>query len=167
MLQIVAQAPTGDPRMIPHLERCLNDRTVTVLSLPYLFGELRWHAAQALAFELEAIGKPRTIVIDDLPEMLNTDAIGALARQHLNGRLLGPPSRSKSADHLRIRSPARYRRPAHLQSRLRALPAHREHYRARKTWKVGSAFQPAQRTNRCAPHANPQRIQRLQKRESD
>ena len=90
MLQIIAQAPTGDPRMIPHLERCLEDRTVTVLSLPYLYGELRWHAAQALAFELEAIGKPRTIVIDDLPEMLNTDAIGALVRQYLPEHRWGP-----------------------------------------------------------------------------
>ncbi|MCG8419606.1 MAG: hypothetical protein MJE77_16870 [Proteobacteria bacterium] len=82
-LNSIGRKPTGDPRMIPHLERCLDDRAVTVLSLPYLFGELRWHAAEALAFELEAIGKPRTIVVDDLPEMLNTDGIAALARQHL------------------------------------------------------------------------------------
>ena len=83
MLQIVAQSPTGDPRVIPHLERCLNDRAVTLLSLPYLFGEVRERAAEALAFELEAIGEPRTIVVDDLPETLNTDDIANLADKYL------------------------------------------------------------------------------------
>ncbi|HEX6042050.1 hypothetical protein, partial [Longimicrobium sp.] len=36
------QAPSGDARLLPLLERLLDDGTPVVVSVPFAYGELRW-----------------------------------------------------------------------------------------------------------------------------
>ncbi|MGB0384761.1 MAG: hypothetical protein ACPGWR_08070 [Ardenticatenaceae bacterium] len=48
--------PSADERVLPYLEERLEDKTPCVLGYPYLFGEIRWLAAQALAAERAALG---------------------------------------------------------------------------------------------------------------
>ena len=48
--------PTADPRILPHLEELLHDTTPCLLGIPYIFGEIRWLAAKALAAERAALG---------------------------------------------------------------------------------------------------------------
>lgn len=48
--------PTADPRILPYLEELLHDTTPCLLGIPYIFGEIRWLAAKALAAERAALG---------------------------------------------------------------------------------------------------------------
>jgi hypothetical protein len=48
--------PSADPRVLPYLEERLNDKTPCILGYPYIFGEIRWLAAKALAAERAALG---------------------------------------------------------------------------------------------------------------
>lgn len=48
--------PTADPRILPYLEELLHDTTPCLLGIPYIFGEIRWLAAKALAAERTALG---------------------------------------------------------------------------------------------------------------
>ncbi len=50
------QFPSADARILPYLERLLHDKTPCVLGHPYVFGEIKWLAAHALAAERGALG---------------------------------------------------------------------------------------------------------------
>ena len=59
-LEDLWQYPSGDKRVLPYVEELLHDTTPCLLGIPFIFGEIRWLAAKALAAEREAlgIGKP-------------------------------------------------------------------------------------------------------------
>lgn len=48
--------PSADRRVLPYLERLLDDKRACLLAIPYIFGEIRWVAAKALLAEREALG---------------------------------------------------------------------------------------------------------------
>lgn len=48
--------PSADRRVLPYLERLLEDKRPCLLAIPYIFGEIRWLAAKALLAEREALG---------------------------------------------------------------------------------------------------------------
>lgn len=50
------QFPSADPRILPYLEDLVHDKTPCILGYPYIFGEIRWLAARALAAERAALG---------------------------------------------------------------------------------------------------------------
>ena len=50
------QFPSADPRILPYLEHLLYDKAPCILGYPYVFGEVRWLAARALAAERAALG---------------------------------------------------------------------------------------------------------------
>jgi len=56
MLKVSWESPSADPRVLPYLEDLLHDKTPCVLGHPYVFGEIRWLAAKALAAERAALG---------------------------------------------------------------------------------------------------------------
>lgn len=66
------QAPTGDPRLRPLIERLLDDRTPVIVSAPFRYGELRWLAAHALAGERAAAGVRDPVEIPDALPPLGT-----------------------------------------------------------------------------------------------
>ena len=55
-LKVLWEYPSADRRVLPYLEPLLHDKTPCVLGHPYVFGEIRWLAAKALAAERAALG---------------------------------------------------------------------------------------------------------------
>src|SRR5262245_53844787 len=49
ILGILSTEAVGDMRLLPYIERLLDDRTITVLGVPLNYGEIRFVAAEALA----------------------------------------------------------------------------------------------------------------------
>ncbi|GAB5491734.1 MAG: hypothetical protein Phog2KO_19490 [Phototrophicaceae bacterium] len=59
-LSQIADDPSHNPEIIPHLEALLKDTRITMLSTPVAYGEIRWNAALALVMErqVQQIGAP-------------------------------------------------------------------------------------------------------------
>ncbi len=86
-LRAFSKLPSGDQRVLPHLEYLLHDKTPCVLGYPYIFGEARWLAAHALAAEraVQGIRKPVRLKNGVRP----IDTAGIIEAEHLaqiNGR---------------------------------------------------------------------------------
>src|SRR5689334_25301676 len=56
MLQILGQNPTDDIRLLPYIEALLEDRAITIVSIPFHWGEVRHEAAFALSSERAKAG---------------------------------------------------------------------------------------------------------------
>lgn len=80
LLQTLMMSPTGDPRFLPELEPLLEDRSPCLVQIPYLFGELRWLAAHALAAERAACGVAEPVRVLGVAVPLSTDELGGLER---------------------------------------------------------------------------------------
>ena len=74
-LRALWQLPTGDKRFLPYLEELLNDKTPCLLGLPFIYGEIRWLAAQALAAEREAQGIMEPVYLENIVKPIYTDGI--------------------------------------------------------------------------------------------
>ena len=62
-LKVLWEYPSADRRVLPYLERLLHDKTPCVLGHPYVFGEIRWLAAQALAAERAVLGMNQLVEV--------------------------------------------------------------------------------------------------------
>ncbi len=69
------RVPSADKRILPDLERLLHDTTPCLLGIPYIFGEIRWLAAKALAAEREALGIREAVYLQNVVRPLNTMGI--------------------------------------------------------------------------------------------
>ncbi|MFI9817836.1 hypothetical protein [Saccharothrix variisporea] len=78
MLGVLAQDPSGDSRLLPAVEALLADDTPDLISIPMLFGEVRWLAAHALAAERRAAGVPTAVELPGVPEPLTSDELSNL-----------------------------------------------------------------------------------------
>lgn len=67
--------PTGDERFLPYLEELLHDKTPCVLGLPYIYGEIRWLAAHALAAEREVQGISQPVRVQNVVKPIYTPGI--------------------------------------------------------------------------------------------
>jgi predicted RNA-binding protein with RPS1 domain len=79
MLEVLSDRPTGSPDVRARVEELLADDAVTVLFLPYAYGEVRYIAARALAAERSAAGIAEPVVLADVPEPLDTDDLDKLS----------------------------------------------------------------------------------------
>lgn len=79
-LRSIAGRPIADLRLLAACERLLADRTMTALSLPYSFGEVRWCAADAVVAVREALAISEPVVLTDAFAPCSTTQIGDLAR---------------------------------------------------------------------------------------
>lgn len=91
-LEAFWKLPSADKRILPDLERLLHDKTPCLLGLPYIFGEIRWLAANALAAEREALGireavrLPNVVIpIDTMGIMRVADAADVKVRGGVEG----------------------------------------------------------------------------------
>ena len=50
-LSRITDEPSGNPSIMPHLEKLLGDTRITMVSTPVAYGEVRWNAAHALVME--------------------------------------------------------------------------------------------------------------------
>ncbi|MGB0384030.1 MAG: hypothetical protein ACPGWR_04320 [Ardenticatenaceae bacterium] len=55
-LQVLRDSPSADERVVPYLESLLDDKTPTLIGIPFIYAEIRWLAAHALAAERAALG---------------------------------------------------------------------------------------------------------------
>ncbi len=74
-LRALWQLPTGDKRLLPYLEELLDDKTACLLGLPFIYGEIRWLAAQALAAEREAQGMTEPVYLQNIVKPIYTNGI--------------------------------------------------------------------------------------------
>ncbi|MBK7074914.1 MAG: hypothetical protein IPH44_21705 [Myxococcales bacterium] len=80
-LRALAEAPVAEQRLLSAAESMLADESLTILSIPYLFGEVRWHAAAAVAALRGALQVREHVHLLDVPGPLTTDKIDQLATQ--------------------------------------------------------------------------------------
>lgn len=70
-LSRITEDPCGNPSIIPHLEKLLDDKRITMLSTPVAYGEIRWNAALALVMErqVQQIGEPSETITQTFSPM--------------------------------------------------------------------------------------------------
>jgi len=69
-LENLWQFPSGDVRVIPYIKALLSDKTLCLLGIPYIFGEVRWLAAKALVAELQMQGIPEGVQLQNVVQPL-------------------------------------------------------------------------------------------------
>lgn len=72
--------PTGDPRVLPYIEQMLEDKRPCVISLPHLYAEVRFRAAEALAAERKAQGINEPVRLSGVVIPINHNKLAELAR---------------------------------------------------------------------------------------
>lgn len=80
-LRALAEAPIAEPRILRAAEGMLTDETLTLLSIPYRFGEVRWQAAAAVAALRGVLQIREGVRLSDVPVPLTTDGVDQLAKQ--------------------------------------------------------------------------------------
>ncbi|MGB0383385.1 MAG: hypothetical protein ACPGWR_01055 [Ardenticatenaceae bacterium] len=86
-LKVFWDYPSADERVLPYLERLLNDKTPCLLGHPYIFGEIRWLAAHALAAERAALGIQKPVCLRNVVDPVDTaDIIHAEQLANIDGR---------------------------------------------------------------------------------
>jgi len=74
--------PLADPRLLARAEELLADTSLCLLEIPYLFGEVRWRAAQAVAALRAVLGKAERVELRDVPVSLTANEALLLAEEH-------------------------------------------------------------------------------------
>jgi HEAT repeat protein len=69
-LENLWQFPSGDVKIIPYIKALLRDKTLCLLGIPYIFGEIRWLAAKALIAERERQGIPEGVQLQNVVQPL-------------------------------------------------------------------------------------------------
>ena len=75
LLKVLWERPSADARILPYLSRLLYDKSPCLLSIPSLFGEIRWLAAHALAAERAALGIQKPVCLRQIVQPLETGDI--------------------------------------------------------------------------------------------
>jgi HEAT repeat protein len=79
--------PSGDRRILPYLERFLYDKTPCLIAIPFVYGEIRWLAAHALAAERAALGINEPVRLRNVVKPLDqADYAKALKAANIMGR---------------------------------------------------------------------------------
>jgi hypothetical protein len=81
VLRGLAAEPLADQRVLAACEQLLDDRTITLLSIPYQFGEIRWVAAGAVAAVRGALGIREPVVVTGVFPPCSTDTVEKLVRE--------------------------------------------------------------------------------------
>jgi len=80
-LQVLRDYPSADERVLPYLESLLNDKTPCLVGIPFLYAEIRWLAAHALAAERAALGINQPVQLQNVVGPIYTKHI--IEAQHL------------------------------------------------------------------------------------
>jgi hypothetical protein len=74
-LDDLSQYPSADARILPTLTRLIYDKTPCLIGIPFLFAEIRWLAAHALAAERAALGIMKPVRLRNVVEPLDTGGV--------------------------------------------------------------------------------------------
>lgn len=77
-----SRRPLADPRLLARAEELLSDTSPCLLEIPYLFGEVRWRATQAVAALRAALGKLERVELRNVPVSLSANELSQLALRH-------------------------------------------------------------------------------------
>ena len=80
MLRALGEMPTADLRILEACEHLLGDSTITLLSIPYRFGEIRSLAVEAVIRVRAALGMTEALKFEGVLRQLDVGEIGLLAR---------------------------------------------------------------------------------------
>lgn len=80
MLRVLGEYPRVDARVLTACERLLADDTITLLGLPYRFGEVRAVAAEAVWAIRVAMGSQEPVVVEDALPVYSTNGVAELAK---------------------------------------------------------------------------------------
>jgi hypothetical protein len=67
--------PSADARVLPYLSRLLYDKRACLVAIPFLFAEVKWLAAHALAAERAALGIQKPVRLRQVVTPLDTGGI--------------------------------------------------------------------------------------------
>lgn len=81
MLRNLLREPTLDRRVLEACEQLLDDKTITLLSIPFRFGEIRYVAAQAVLLLRHRMGNAEPVVVTGAVPPLSGNDIGRLATE--------------------------------------------------------------------------------------
>lgn len=73
-LRVLSDAPAGDERLLAPIEALLDDRRPCLIQIPFVYAEIRWLAAQALAAERGLLGIDAPVHLEAI-EPLTTNAL--------------------------------------------------------------------------------------------
>lgn len=65
-LRGLALAPLQNRQLLARCEALLDDRTITLVGIPFAFGEIRWYAADAVAALRGVLGISEPVIIPDV-----------------------------------------------------------------------------------------------------
>lgn len=74
-LEDLRDYPSADARVLPYLSRLLYDKNPCVIAIPFVFAEVRWLAAHALAAERAALGIQKPVCLRQIVKPLDTGGI--------------------------------------------------------------------------------------------
>lgn len=80
MCRALVERPSTDPAVLSACEALLEDRTITLLAIPYRFGEVRAVAAEAVWALRVALGIREPVVLHEALPVCSTNDVGNLAR---------------------------------------------------------------------------------------
>lgn len=80
MLRVLAEYPPTDPALVAACERLLDDTTLTLLGIPYRFGEVRSAAVEAVWAIRSSAGVDDPVIVRNVVQVCTTNDVGALAR---------------------------------------------------------------------------------------
>ena len=80
-LRGLTESPIADRRLLGACEALLDDDTITLLSIPYQFGEIRWVAAGAVAALRGALGMTEPVVVRDTFAPCSSTDVARLVRE--------------------------------------------------------------------------------------
>jgi hypothetical protein len=69
-----------DARLLAPLESLLNSREITTLGIPFSHGEVRWKAAQVLAFERKACGIFEPVILYGVMKPMNDGEVAIIVK---------------------------------------------------------------------------------------
>jgi len=75
MLRALLNFRLADERVLPYLEQLIHDKSPCILGFPYMFGEVRWLAARALAKERAALGINKPVRLRNVVKPIDTAGI--------------------------------------------------------------------------------------------
>lgn len=121
MLRALTEHPPTDPAVISACEGLLEDRAITLLSIPYRFGEIRAVAAEVVWAIRNNLGIDDAVVVPDALPICSTNHVGALAARGDRDGTRRDRRRARDAREARRREPSTAQRPPPRDRPLEAL----------------------------------------------
>lgn len=83
LLKIIANDPFKDERILPYIEKFIDDQTPCLIMIPYRFAEIRYLAAKAFNAEREVLGLGKCGRTLEVVRPMDTEELIRITDQHI------------------------------------------------------------------------------------